>query len=260
MLAVSAVNERMRQFAIDQMQEALTDRPDLYARVLPAFPFFSKRIIAHPTWWDTLRRDDVELVDAPISHVSADAIHTADGIEHPCAVIVLATGFHFSRMHGDLDLRGTNGHTLVDDWGDEDPRGYLGVTIPHYPNYFHMAGPNSAPNFAGGANIIAECQANYIVECLDWMLAEGAQAIVPTEAASKEFHAQIDDQLAHTIWSHPRSRSYYQNSVGRNYMSWPFRMVDYWNATRGPRPEHFELAGRGEPCASGQAIPGEPRP
>ena len=180
--------------------------------MLPDFPIFSKRIIAHPTWWDTIQRDDVALVDDAISHVTADGIVTDDGVLHPCDVIVLATGFHFSRMHGDLDLHGTDGHTLVDDWRDEDPWGYLGVTVPHFPNYFHMAGPNSAPNFAGGANIIAECQANYIVECLDFLLAEGAHALAPTEAASKEFHERIEEQLANTIWSHPRSRSYYQNS------------------------------------------------
>ena len=90
MLAVSAVNERMRQFAIDQMQEALADRPDLYERVLPDFPIFSKRIIAHPTWWDTLRRDDVELVDAAdlARQRRRDPHHRRD--DHPCDVIVLA--------------------------------------------------------------------------------------------------------------------------------------------------------------------------
>ena len=254
MLATSPVNERMRQFAIAQMKEGLADRPDLYERVLPDFPIFSKRIISHPSWWDTLKRDDVDLVDTGIERIVPEGIVTTDGALHPCDVIVLATGFHVARMNGDLDLRGDDGHTLVDDWGDEDPYGYLGVTVPHFPNYFHMAGPNSAPNFAGGANIIAECQANYIVECLDWMLANGARAMAPTEVASKQFHERVAEQLTHTIWSHPRSKSYYQNRAGRNYMSWPFRMVDYWNETRAPKGEDYTLSGARPAVAAGHSV------
>ena len=44
----------------------------------------------------------------------------------------------------------------------------------------------------------------------------------------------VDDQLTRMIWSHPGSDSYYQNRNRRPYMSWPFRLVDYWHRTRGP--------------------------
>jgi 4-hydroxyacetophenone monooxygenase len=43
------------------------------------------------------------------------------------------------------------------------------------------------------------------------------------------------------IWSHPKATSYYRNSQGRVYLSWPYRLVDYFDLTRGPNPEHMQL-------------------
>ncbi|MCB0996482.1 MAG: NAD(P)/FAD-dependent oxidoreductase [Acidimicrobiales bacterium] len=238
-IAVSQENETLRQFALAQMRAELGERPDLLEQVTPDFPIFSKRIISHPAWWETLKREDVSLVTEPIDHVEPAGVCTADGVLHEHDVLVLATGFDFARMHGDLDVRGRDGRELRAEWGDDDPRAYMGVLCPGYPNYFHMNGPNSAPNFAGGVNIIAETQANYVVECLDWLVGTGGRALEPTEAAFAHWNEMVDEQLTKMIWSHPGSDSYYQNSKRRPYLSWPFRLVDYWNHTRAPVASDF---------------------
>lgn len=235
-LAVSAGNEQMRQFALRQMEAELGDRPDLLAKVTPDFPIYAKRIISHPSWWETLRRDDVELVVEPITAAEPGGLRTADGVLHEADVLVLATGFDFPRMHGDLDVRGRDGRSLAAEWGDDDPRSYMGVLVPGFPNYFHMNGPNSGPNFAGGVNIIAECQAHYVVACLEHARTHGGSALEPTDEAFEAWNAEVDEQLTRMIWSHPGSDSYYLNSRRRPYMSWPFRLVDYWHRTRGPVP------------------------
>jgi 4-hydroxyacetophenone monooxygenase len=242
-LAISAKNEMMRQYALKQMQDELADYPDLLERVTPDFPIFSKRIISHPKWWETLKRDDVELVSERVERVLAHGVRTVDGTERPFDVLVLATGFDIARMHGDLDIRGRDGHELRDDWGDDDPRGYMGVLVPGYPNYFHLAGPNSAPNFAGGANLIAEAQVNYVLECLDLLQATGHRELEVRDDAAARWNERVDAQLEHLIWSHPGSRSYYHNRDRRNYLSWPFRLVDYWHATRHPELADLQLRG-----------------
>jgi len=43
------------------------------------------------------------------------------------------------------------------------------------------------------------------------------------------------------IWTHPKANSYYNNSKGRVYLSFPFRLVDCWTWTRAPNPEHFRF-------------------
>ena len=241
--AASPANDRLREFAVAQMSAELDDRPDLLELVMPGFPIFSKRIISHPVWWQTLKRDDVRLVTAGIERIEPTGVRTIDGELHEADVLVLATGFDFARMHGDLDVHGRDDHVLAEEWGDDDPRAYMGVLVPGYPNYFHMNGPNSGPNFAGGVNIVAETQAHYIVACLDHALANGARAIEPSDAAFVAFNELVDDQLTRMIWSHPGSDSYYQNRNRRPYMSWPFRLVDYWHRTRGPVADDLVLHG-----------------
>jgi 4-hydroxyacetophenone monooxygenase len=48
--------------------------------------------------------------------------------------------------------------------------------------------------------------------------------------------------LEHLIWSHPGSTAYYLNSKRRNFMSWPFRLVDFWWATREPAVDDLLLS------------------
>ncbi len=104
-----------------------------------------------------------------------------------------------------------------------------------------IGGPNSAPNHAAGQNIVSERQVHYMIECLDYARAQGARTIEPTEKAYEAFNRQIDERMPEMIWSHPKATSYYRNSRGRIFLSWPYRLIDYFNITRGPNPEHVRL-------------------
>jgi 4-hydroxyacetophenone monooxygenase len=164
-----------------------------------------------------------------------------DGTEYELDVLVCATGFDVANMLGNLTVIGKGGRNLRDEWGYDDPRSYLGVTVPGYPNYFLTVGPNSAPNHAAGQNLISEVQVNYIIECLDWVNASNRRAVEPKQDAFEAWNRQIEERMKQMIWSHPKANSYYNNSKGRIFLSWPYRLVDYWNEMRGPKREHFEL-------------------
>lgn len=241
-VSISEANERLRQFAEAQIREDLGDRPDLLEKLLPDFPYFSKRPLNHPLWWKTLKRDDVTVETTRIERILPHGVRMVDGTEHAIDALVLATGFDVSNVLGDLDVVGRDGRSLRDEWGAEDARAYMGVAMPGFPNFFQMVGPNSAPNFAAGQNLISEVQVHYVIECLDWMLANDALALEPTSDAFVAWNQMIDEQLAKLIWDDPRTpRSYYHNSKGRNFLSWPYRLVDYWNHTRAPVPDDFQL-------------------
>jgi 4-hydroxyacetophenone monooxygenase len=51
-----------------------------------------------------------------------------------------------------MDIRGRGGRTIRGVWGDDDPRTYLGITVPSFPNLFLTYGPNT--NLAHGGSII----------------------------------------------------------------------------------------------------------
>jgi 4-hydroxyacetophenone monooxygenase len=240
-LSVSAGNEGMRQFALSHMHAKFADRPDLLEKLTPDFPIFSKRIIMDGGLFDAYKRDHVTLETGKIERITQTGIRMADGTEYEFDVLVCATGFDVANMLGNLTVIGKDGRNLRDEWGTEDPRSYLGVTVTGYPNYFLTVGPNSAPNHAAGQNLISEVQVNYIIECLDWANASQARAVEPTKQAFDAWNRQIEERMKDMIWTHPKANSYYNNSKGRIFLSWPYRLIDYWNEMRGPKKEHFEL-------------------
>ena len=232
--AISAVNEGVRQYCLGYLRSKLASRPDVLEKLTPDYPVFSKRIVLDAGWIDMFLRENVRLETNPIDHITHNSIVTKDGVEHEVDAIVLATGFNVAKMLGALKVVGRGGRDLGSEWGEEDPRAYLGMTIPGYPNFFMTVGPNSAPNHAAGQNLISEAQVHYILECLDVLTARGAKTIEPTLEAYRAFNEKIEQRMTQMIWSHPKAKSYYRNSKGRVFLSWPYRLVDYWTQTRTP--------------------------
>lgn len=241
MLAVSEGNEMTRQYALSHMQQKFADRPDLIEKLTPDFPIFSKRIILDNGWLDALARPNVHLEDKGIARVLPNGIEAADGSVFECDVIICATGFNVARMVGNLTIKGADGRDLGQEWGDEDPRSYLGMCMPGFPNYFHTVGPNSAPNHAAGQNLISEAQVNWIIEALDRMTEAGARAFEVEQEAFDAWNRKVDARMPEMIWTHPRANSYYNNSKGRVFLSWPWRLVDFFNETRAPAQGSYRL-------------------
>ncbi len=238
-VSVSEANHISRGYAVEYLQSKLGHDAALLARVLPDFPIFSKRIVLDVGYIDSLTRENVELVDAAIDHVTAKSIVLEDGREVPADAIVLATGFHVAKMLGDLEVVGREGRRLQEEWGEDDPRAYMGVTVPGYPNLFVTPGPNSAPNHAAGQNFISEVQVHYILECLDVLQSKGMATMEPSQAAFRRWNDQVDRDVAKMVWNHPKAKSYYKNAAGRVFLSSPYRLVDYWQILRHPIEEDY---------------------
>ncbi|MCC2603139.1 flavin-containing monooxygenase [Sphingopyxis yananensis] len=239
--SVSQENEYLRQYCLCNMNNKLAGRPDLIEKLTPNSPVFSKRIVMDTDWLRMFMKDNVALETSAIAEITADGIKMADGNFHAVDVIIFATGYNVSRMAGFMDVIGEGERNIQDEWGEEDPQAYLGLMIPNFPNYFHILGPNSAPNHGAGVNLVAETQINYIVESLDYLLENGAKAMAPTQAAHDAFQDRVQSQMPKMIWTHPLANSYYRNSKGRVIGSWPFRLLDYWSETRAPHWPDFAL-------------------
>jgi 4-hydroxyacetophenone monooxygenase len=239
--SISAYNEGVRQYCLQNYHGKLAGRPDLQQKLIPSYPVFGKRVCMDINWLDTLTRDNVSLEDNTLDHISPEGIVLKDGTTIAVDVIICATGFDVSDMTGGLKIIGRGGRNLREEWGADDPRAYLGVTVPGYPNFFLSVGPNSAPNHAGGQNIVSETQVHYALECLELLNQRGARALEPTPEATDEFNARVDEKLKGLIWSRPDANSYYKNSKGRIIMSCPYRLVEYWLMTRAPDPAHYRL-------------------
>ena len=72
--------------------------PSCASEVTPDFEIGCKRILISNTYYPALAADNVDLVTDPIAKVTGNAVVTADGVERPIDVLVVATGFHTTEL------------------------------------------------------------------------------------------------------------------------------------------------------------------
>ncbi|PRX99749.1 flavin-containing monooxygenase [Allonocardiopsis opalescens] len=244
-VSASPANDALMRVCLDYLDRAFADRPDLKAKLTPDFPPFAKRIVKDPGFFDAVKRDKVSLHAASFDRIRPDGVVTTTGEFLPADVIIWATGFKLEYL-GFLDITGRDGVRLADEWADQNPRAYLGITVPGFPNLFVTAGPNAAPNHGGGHNVTSEEHVHYIVESLQYLLENGYAAMEPTRAATDDYNRRVDAELDTTVWKHGgTANGYYRNTSGRAWISCPWRLVDYWTMLRAPAPEDYLFFGDG---------------
>jgi 4-hydroxyacetophenone monooxygenase len=238
--SLNAVNDAHRKYFTAHLRRELDDREDLVDKTLPTYPPYGKRILLDNGWYAALRRPNVELVTEAVSEVTPTGLRTSSGAEHEADVVVLCTGFETQRLLHPMDIRGRDGRSIRDDWGEDDPHAYLGVTTPGFPNLAFMYGPNTNPG-GGSYMFIAECQAQYIADLLSKAIEAGVGSVECRRDVHDEFNREVDEQHARMVWSHPGMETYYRNPAGRVVTNWPWRVVDYWERTRTADLDDFVL-------------------
>jgi 4-hydroxyacetophenone monooxygenase len=237
--SVSAANELMRQLLMGYLEMAFSDRPDLLAKMTPAYPPVAKRVVVdNGVLPRALMRDDVDLVTTPIREITEHAVVTEDGVEHPVDVLILGTGFQAANFLGTLQVKGRHGTDLHEQWAG-DARAYLGVTIPDFPNLFCCYGPNTNIVINASTIYFVECEVRYIVGCLEMLLRRGARAIDVDRAVHDEFNARVDAQNRLMAWGFSKVSSWYKNDRGRVAQNWPFSLLEFWQLTRHPDPDDY---------------------
>ena len=189
----------------------------------------------------TLCKPHVELVTDPIDRIEPDAVVTADGLRREADIVVLATGFNVTDLSARMAIVGRSGKSLRQAWADDNPTAYLGMTVPGFPNFFCMFGPNTNMGHGGSAIFLAESQTRYITGCLVAMAERGLAAIDCRPDVHVEFVRRVDELHENLIWTHPGMSTYYRNTHGRVVSPMPFRLVDYWAMTHTPDLDDFDL-------------------
>jgi 4-hydroxyacetophenone monooxygenase len=239
--AVNKGNDRHRQELTDFILSELKDRPDLIEKCVPTYPPYGKRILLDNGWFRTLRRPNVELVTDSIDRFTHEGIATADGKSRPFDIIVVATGFKVTEMAARLNITGRNGKNLRDIWENDNPTAYLGLTVPAFPNFFCMLGPNTGPAHGGSVIFQSECQSRYISACLVEMIERGIAAIDVRQDAHDHYVCKVDIEHEAMIWTHPGMTTYYRNRSGRVFSAMPWRFVDYWSMTHEADLDQYHL-------------------
>jgi 4-hydroxyacetophenone monooxygenase len=139
-----------------------------------------------------------------------------------------------------MEIIGRDRVTLRERWGDE-PRAYLGITVPSFPNLFCLYGPGTNLAHAGSIIFHSECQVRYVMGCLAALLRGGLSAMDCRQDVHDAFAERFDARHATLVWSHPGMNNWYKNAHGRVVNTSPWRLVDYWGWTKTPDLSDYDV-------------------
>lgn len=227
-----------RKLAIGYLEKKIDD-PVLRAKLTPDYPIGCKRILISDDYYDTLKRENVELVTEAVAEVAGRGIRTADSAEHACDVIVYGTGFDTTHFLAPLEIHGAGGRTLTEAWKD-GAEAYLGVTVAGFPNLFMLYGPNT--NLGHNSIIVMlEAQADYVVKCMKEMRRRRARALEVKPAAFAAFNAALQKDLEATAWAGECS-SWYKTASGKITNNWAHDTATYRRQTANPAFDDYAFA------------------
>lgn len=239
--AINSINDGYRRYFTSYIRAELEGRPDLLEKALPDYPPFGKRMLLDSGWYRTLRLPHVSLETSQIESISENAIHTKDGDCREVDTIVYATGFDSLRLLGSFDVRGRDGRTLREQWGDDDARAYLGMTERGFPNLFFLYGPNTNLGHGGSLLFITECHVRHIMGLIGELIERDGSSLECREDLRDLHNEEIDAAHAGLVWSHPGMQTWYRNDRGRVVTNSPWRLIDLWEMTGSPRLDDYEL-------------------
>lgn len=244
--AVSAANDAARVRLTAAMKAAIGDRPDLHAKLIPTYPPYVKRPnLGDGGFFRAFSQPNVHLVTDGVDRFVADGIVDKAGVHHAADIVVYATGFRALEYLAPMEIIGRGGRRLSDFWGDE-PRAYLGITVPEFPNLFLMYGPGTNLGFNGNLFFNGEAQARYVMGTLKWMAEDGLRAVEVKPDVFAGYARKMDETLARFTWSHGGAGSWYKNKSGKVVANSPWPLLTYWRWTRAPDPADF----RTDPAAA----------
>lgn len=235
-----------RILGMRQIKSAISD-PELRRKVTPTHEFGCKRIMLTDDWYPALTRGNVDLVAEGIDRVMPGGIRDATGAERPADAIVLATGFASHDFVAPMEIAGSGGRTLAQEWG-EVARAYLGLSVPGFPNMFLLYGPNTNGGSGSVVNTL-ECGIGHVLAALREMERVEASRIEVSREALELFDSELRAALAGTVWQ-SGCRNWYVDENGNDPSNWPWVWSAYRRRTERLAPGAYELRSAQAPVAS----------
>jgi 4-hydroxyacetophenone monooxygenase len=237
--SVSAPNDALRMLLTENIKTLVGDDPDLLAKAIPSYPPAGKRMLLdNGNWLQALKRDNVQVVTDPIREITPRGLTTESGREYRVDALIYGTGFQANRFLFPMRVTGRGGVDLHAHWNG-DPRAYLGMTIPGFPNLFCLYGPNTNIVVNGSIVFFSECEVRYVMGCLKLLMERGHAAMDCRQDVHDAYNARIDAGNRSMAWGTPGVRSWYKNENGRITQNWPFTLLEFWNQTRAPNPADY---------------------
>lgn len=228
--------EPMQAFARKHLARQVPD-PALLAALTPDHLIGCKRPIFSSRFYPALMQDNVELVTSGIDHVEEREIVTKDGSRYEVDAIITASGYRIVRSILEDRIFGVGGKSLEQAWGGA-PRAYKGTTVPGFPNFFILLGPNSV---LGSAFVTLEAQAKYVVGALRHMDRQRVNRVEVRRGPLQRYVDKTDRDSEGTVWMSGCNNPY-RDENGKNFVVFPGSAVQFQRALRKFDAEAYDIA------------------
>jgi len=227
-----------RQVCLDNLENNVPDLA-LLEQLRPDHKPLCKRLIFSPDYYQAIQHTDAKLVRDDIECIEAKGIRIKDGELHELDVIALATGFRTDQFMRPMQIVGRNGMDLETLWAKR-PLAYLAISMPDFPNFFMLNGPNGP---VGNFSLIdiAEHQWHYIAQLIEKLRNEECREVCSSKEALEKFDAERIEAAKKTIWYTGGCTSWYLDAQGIP-ASWPWNYSRFLAEMAAPKLENFELA------------------
>ncbi len=237
-------NDRLRSALVDYVDAKVGHVPHLRENSIPDYAPLARRIVIDNGWFDALLRPNVSLEVSGIDAIVPDGVRLAGGEVVPLDVLVLATGFHVSRYFHPVTYRGRNGVTFEDAWSKDGARAYLGLTMPGFPNFYALYGPNATPRFGGFPQWV-DIWSRYVLDLVVRQIETGAASVEVRQDVFDQYNARMDEATSALLWESEGQGSYFVNEHGRSGLQMPWEADLYHSWVRIAEPTDFVWTGRG---------------
>jgi cation diffusion facilitator CzcD-associated flavoprotein CzcO len=193
--------------------------PVLRAKLTPDYTIGCKRILISNDYYPALTRENVSVETAGIAEVRERSVVTKDGTEHEVDTLIFGTGFQVTDPPIAHVLRGRDGRLLADEWAD-GMSAHRGTTIPGFPNFFLLVGPNTGLGHSSQVFMI-EQQVHFVGQALQLLAASGARTLEVRPQAVAADTAEVQARMEDTVWTTGGCASWYLDASGRNTTLWP---------------------------------------
>ncbi|KAM0717731.1 hypothetical protein Q7P37_007583 [Cladosporium fusiforme] len=227
--------------------------------LIPKIEIGCKRKVMDTGYLECLHRKNVELIaEDPVEELTETGVKTQSGRELPADAIIMATGFQVFRMLFPMEIHGQNGVGLNDYWDSHfqgAAQAYLGTSVPGFPNFFTLMGPNTV---TGHLSVIytVECQINYTLRLLDPLIKskQASRSIFPSTpinvvdvklSAAKQDSVWMQEELRKLVWASGCTNWALDPTTGMNIAMYPGYQFMFWlRSIFIPRDDFVYVDGR----------------
>jgi len=210
--------------------------PVLREKLRPNYRAGCKRLIFSPNFYQAVQSPNAHVITDGIERIEPTGVRLATGELRELDVLVVATGFRADSFIRPTTVLGRGGVNLDDVWS-ESPTAYLSISIPEFPNFFMLNGPNGpVGNFS--LISIAESQVSYVLTLLEEIRGGRCREISANAEVSASFEEERVAAAKKSIWS-TGCKSWYLDKNGVP-ASWPWSRDKFFEVMADPKLEAFD--------------------